>query len=353
MSAHDYPTQTIYANGVRLNVHIAGTGGPLVLLCHGFPESWYSWRHQLDALAAAGYRAVALDMRGYGRSSKPTDRAAYSVPRLVEDNVAVVEALGETSAVVVGHDFGAPVAWTSAWTRPDVFCAVAGLSLPFAGRGLAALPGDPFGERRPSEIHAEIAGEDTVFYQDYFADPTYGAESEIEADIRAWLAAGMYTLSGDAPVPPELEGVDLLDLPYEAVIAFTRATMSIPHGNTFFSRFIVPDTLPPWLSQDDFDYLVSELEHGGLRAPLSYYDNADNAWEELAPFVGTPLSVPALFIAGERDTSTVWSRDAARRAHEHVKDLRGEHILAGAGHWLSDERPDEVNRLLLDFLAGL
>jgi pimeloyl-ACP methyl ester carboxylesterase len=137
----------------------------MVLLCHGFPESWYSWRHQLDALAAAGYRAVAMDMRGYGRSSKPADVAAYRITELVGDCVGVVEALGESTAVIVGHDYGAAVAWTAAWTRPDVFTAVAGLSQPFGGRGLAALPGSPFGEVRPGVAHRELAGPDMLFYK--------------------------------------------------------------------------------------------------------------------------------------------------------------------------------------------
>ncbi|MFD0441346.1 alpha/beta fold hydrolase [Streptomyces chartreusis] len=353
MAFDDHLTRTVRANGQRIHLHLAGTAGPLVLFCHGFPESSYSWRHQLDALAAAGYRAVAMDMRGYGRSSKPADPAAYSVPRLVEDCVGVVRALGESSAVVVGHDFGAPVAWTAAWTHPEIFRAVVGISLPFAARGLAALPGDPFGEVRPSTVHAELAGAGLTFYQDYFAHPDGLAENEIEEDLRSWLTAGLYSLSADRPLPPQLVGVDLLDLPYPAVVEFVRATMCVPPGEQFRSRLTSPSELPKWLGEGDLDYMVAELEHTGVRGPLAYYDNADRAWEELERFEGRPLVVPALFIGGDRDVGTVWSQEAARRADEHVRDLRGSVVIPDCGHWVPQEHPERVNQEILTFLAGL
>jgi pimeloyl-ACP methyl ester carboxylesterase len=151
--------RTVHANGLRFGVAEAGQG-PLVLFCHGFPESSYSWRHQLPVLAQAGFRAVAPDMRGYGRSAKPADPDAYVITELVADCVGLVEALGEQTAVIVGHDWGAAIAWTAAWTRPDVFRAVAALSVPFGGRGLTALPGNPLGERRPSIVERELAGPD-------------------------------------------------------------------------------------------------------------------------------------------------------------------------------------------------
>lgn len=349
----DHPTRTVRANGQRIHLHIAGADGPLVLLCHGFPESAFSWRHQLDALAAAGYRAVAMDMRGYGRSSKPSDPGAYSVLDLVGDCVGVVEALGEEAAVIVGHDFGAPVAWTAAWTRPDVFPAVVGLGMPFGGRGLAALPGDPFGSVRPSEHHRALAGPDHVFYQDYFSQPGEVALSEIEKDLRAWLISTMYTLSADAPRPPELDAVNLMALPEELVVAIVRASMCIPHGESFAARLLLPESLPAWLPQSDLDFMVAELEQTGLRAPLAWYGHADADWAALADHADQPLTVPALFIAGDRDITSVWSQEAAARAHERVTDLRGSVIIEDCGHWMQIEKPESVNEELLTFLQSL
>jgi pimeloyl-ACP methyl ester carboxylesterase len=353
MGFTDYPTRTVRANGQRIHLRVAGESGPLVLLCHGFPESSYSWRHQLKALADAGYRAVAMDMRGFGRSSKPPAAEDYSIPTVAQDCIEVVEALSEESAVIVGHDLGAPIAWTAAWMRPDLFRGVVGLSVPFAARGTAALPGDPFGARRPSEVHQQIAGPGLTFYQDYFAQPGHVAELEIEEDMRTWLLAGLYSLSADSPLPPELDGVNLLDLPYEWLVEFVRASMCVPNGETFASRLQVPEALPEWVSQEDFEYIVSELEHGGIRAPLAYYSAIDLGWEQLAELDGQPLTVPALFIGGDRDVATIWSQEAAARAHEVVKDLRGSVIIPDCGHWIPQEKPEAVNRELLAFLNDL
>ena len=182
-------------NGIRLHVVEEGEG-PLVLLVHGFPESWYSWRHQLPALAAAGYRAVAIDVRGYGRSSAPPNVEDYRMLRMVADNVALVAALGEQQAVVVGHDWGAPIAWNSALLRPDVFRAVAGLSVPYSA------PGDT----RPTDAFRRMAG-DEEFYIEYFQQPGR-AEAELEQDVRRWLLGFYFTASGDAPPPTGGHGGD-------------------------------------------------------------------------------------------------------------------------------------------------
>jgi pimeloyl-ACP methyl ester carboxylesterase len=255
----EWDSRSVRANGQRIHVHIAGSSGPIVLLCHGFPESWYSWRHQLDALASAGFRAVAMDMRGYGRSSKPTEVAAYRITELVADCVGVVRALGESTAVIVGHDFGAPVAWTAAWTRPDVFRAVVGLSVPFGGRGVAGLPGSPFGEVRPSVAHRKLAGPDMLFYQEYFSQPGDLAAREVEEDLRGWLTAGLYSLSADRPLPPELVGIDLTSLPEDMLREVVRAVMCVPRGSRFADLLQQPEKLPSWLGEDDVDYYVSEL----------------------------------------------------------------------------------------------
>ena len=353
MRFSEWEARTVRANGQRIHLRMAGSSGPVVLLCHGFPESSYSWRHQLEALATAGYRAVAMDMRGYGRSSKPTEPHAYRITEMVADCLGVVEALGESSAVIVGHDFGAPVAWTAAWTRPDVFRAVVGMSVPFGGRGLAALPGNPFGETRPSLTHHELAGPGMVFYQDYFSLPGGIASREFEEDLRGWLTSSLYSLSADRPLPPELAGVDLTSLPPDFLREFVRASMCVPEGEGFAINLERPERLPAWLNQADLDHLVAELEYTGLTGPLNYYWNADLSWEALGEYDGKPVTVPALFIGGDRDVATIWSQEAIARAEEHVKDLRGSVILRSCGHWIQQERPDEVNKELLTFLQSL
>ncbi|MDZ7910488.1 MAG: alpha/beta fold hydrolase [Rhodococcus sp. (in: high G+C Gram-positive bacteria)] len=350
----DVPTDlTVHANGQRIHAYVAGDCGPLVLLCHGFPESASSWHHQMGALAGAGYRAVAMDMRGYGRSSKPVGAEHYSVSRLVEDCVAVVDALGETTAVIVGHDFGAPVAWTAAWTRPDRFRGVVGLGMPFAGRGLAALPNDPTGLERPTHAHAELSGPALRFYQEYFTLPGSVAEREMEADLRDFLTKCFYSLSAQRPTPPELAGVDLLSLPLENLVDIVRGTMCVDNDASFLSRLVSPEQLPNWLSDRDLDRFVSELETSGIRAPLAWYESADLSWEELERFAGQPLTVPALYLGGDKDITTIWGQPAARLASKHILDLRGSVIIEDCGHWIQMEKPKEVNEAILTFLAGL
>lgn len=349
----DRESRTVQSHGHRIHLTIAGESGPVVLLCHGFPESWHSWRHQMHALAEAGYRVVAMDMLGYGRSSKPLDASAYRVTEQVEICVGVVHALGETSAVIVGHDLGAPIAWTAAWTRPDVFRAVAGLSLPFGARGLGCLPGNPFGERRPGEVSRELAGPGMMFYHEYFSLPGDVAANEAERDIGKWLLSTLYTLSADRPLPPELVGINLTALPDEMLRGLVRAAMAVPEGGALGAVLELPDQLPRWLSQEDLDAAVAELEYSGLRGPLNFYRNGELDWEGLSQFQGTPVTVPALFIGGDRDIVTIWSQEAIARAHEHVHDLRGKVIIPNCGHWIMQEQPRAVNDALLSFLQSL
>lgn len=350
----DFESKTVYSNGQRIHLRIAGTSGPVVLLCHGFPESWYSWRHQMEALAAAGYRAVAMTMRGYGRSSKPTDATAYRITESVSDCVKAVEALGETNAVIVGHDLGAPVAWTAAWTRPDIFRAVAGLSVPFGGRGLVCLPGSPFGELRPDVAQRQLAGADMMFYHEYFSLPGDVMAREAERDIRSWLTRGLYTLSADRPLPPQLAGVDLTALPQELLREFVRAAMCVPRsGGSFDALLEQPPSLPAWLDAEALDFYVAELESGGIAHPLNYYRNGDLDWEILGQYIGTPVKVPALFIGGDRDIVTIWSQEAIARAEEALLDLRGRIIVPNCGHWIQQEQPQAVNTALLSFLRSL
>ncbi|MFF4776773.1 alpha/beta fold hydrolase [Microtetraspora fusca] len=305
-------------------IHLVEQGsGPLVLLVHGFPESWYSWRHQLPALAAAGYRAVAVDVRGYGRSSKPGDVAAYRMLELVEDNVAVVRALGERTAVIVGHDWGATIAADSAVVRPDVFRAVGLLSVPYAP------PGGP----RPSEVFAQMGG-DEEFYVSYF-QAIGRAEAEIEPDVRGWLAGLYAALSADT-MPP----------------AGAPDPHFVSRGGRLRDRFPA-GRLPAWLSEDDLDVYAAEFERTGMSGALNRYRNMDRDWEDLARFNGSPITQPSLFIGGALDASTTWMADAVKAYPATLPGLVSSHILDGCGHWIQQERRERVNEILTGWLASL
>ncbi|TQS28420.1 alpha/beta fold hydrolase [Microbispora sp. KK1-11] len=305
-------------------VHVVEQGsGPLVLLVHGFPESWYSWRHQLPALAAAGYRAVALDVRGYGRSSKPGDVAAYRMLELVEDNVAVVHALGERTAVIVGHDWGATIAANSVLVRPEVFRAVGLLSVPYAPRG----------GPRPSEVFARMGGEEE-FYVSYFQEPGR-AEAEIEPDVRGWLAGFYAALSADT-MPP----------------AAAPDPHFVSRGGRLRDRFPA-GRLPAWLSTDDLDAYAAEFERTGLTGALNRYRNMDRDWEDLAGFDGAPITQPSLFVGGALDASTTWMADAVAAYPVTLPGLVSSRVLDGCGHWIQQERRDEVNEILTGWLSSL
>jgi pimeloyl-ACP methyl ester carboxylesterase len=306
-------------------IHLVEQGsGPLVLLLHGFPESWYSWRHQLPALAAAGHRAVAVDVRGYGRSSRPADVAAYRLLDLVDDAVAVVQALGESTATVVGHDWGAGIAATSALLRPDVFTAAALLSVPYTP------PGGP----RPSEAFARMTGGDGEFYVSYFQQPGR-AEAEVEPDVRGWLAGFYAALSADTMPGPDEPDVHV-----------------VARGGRLRDRFPA-DTLPAWLTTGDLDVYAGEFERTGLTGALNRYRNLDRDWEDLAAHAGRPLLQPTLFIGGALDASTTWLADAIAAFPTTMLGLAGSHVLEATGHWVQQERPEEVNALLTSWLAGL
>jgi pimeloyl-ACP methyl ester carboxylesterase len=306
------------ARGTR--IHLVEEGeGPLVLLVHGFPESWYSWRHQLPALARAGYRAAAIDVRGYGRSSAPLEIEAYGMLHHVNDNLGVLEALAQPSAVIVGHDWGAPIAANSALLRPDVFTAVALLSVPYT----------PAGPRRPTEAFAQMGGAEE-FYINYFQEPGR-AEAEAEQDVRSWLL-GFYTGASGQGVP-------------------NLAT--VPPGGRLRDRFVLPDRLPDWLTEADLDFYAEEFEKKGFRGALNRYRNVDRDWLDLQPWSRQPITVPSLFIGGERDGPTIWGQRAIARFPQTLPDLRGSHILPGCGHWVQQERAAAVNNILIDWLKGL
>jgi pimeloyl-ACP methyl ester carboxylesterase len=320
--------RAVTANGIR--IHLVEQGeGPVVLLCHGFPESSYSWRHQLAALADAGYRAVAPDMRGYGETESPNAIDQYTLLHLVGDMVGVLDALGEKTAVIAGHDWGAPVAWHAALLRPDRFRGVVGLSVPFIPRGQVYT-------------HPETPKtEDAVFYQDYFQAPGV-AEAELERDVRSTVRALLYSLSGD------LSG----DAPIPETASQAGGAGMISRSAGLLGQLIDPPSLPPWISDADTEVYVQQFSRSGYRGGLNWYRNIARNHELLAPFDGLKIAVPALYIAGDRDlvlTFQGMDKALANLAHS-APLLQKPLILPGCGHWTQQERPEEVNAALIGFL---
>ena len=313
----------IEANGIRMRVAEQGAG-PVVLLCHGFPESWYSWRHQLKALADAGYRAVAPDMRGYGQTDRPDEIERYTLLHLVGDMVGLLDALAVETAVIAGHDWGAPVAWHAALLRPDRFRGVIGLSVPFRPRGSAP----------PTSVMPKT--DDAVFYQIYFQNPGV-AEAELERDPRLTIRSLLYTASGDAP---RREGAQSIDM--------------VPRNGGFLTGLQNPAMLPSWLTEADVDFYTSEIA-GGFRGGLNWYRNIDRNWELLAPFAGLRVTVPALYVAGDRDLVVAFRgvEQLIANLSKFVPQLRGTIMLPGCGHWTQQERASEVNAAMIDFLTNL
>jgi pimeloyl-ACP methyl ester carboxylesterase len=318
----DFQHRAIEAGG--LDMHVVEHGeGPLVVLLHGFPESWYSWRRQLVALADAGFRAAAPDQRGYGGTERPEDIGRYTMLHLVGDVVGLLDALGEEQAVVVGHDWGAPVAWHTALLRPDRVRGVVGLSVPFVPRGpvppLAALR-EAMGER---------------FYQIYFQEPGV-AEAELEADVgrtMRTLLAGAGGEQGDASA--------------EAGV--------VPEGGGLLDALEEPRELPPWLPQEDLDFYVAEFERTGFTGGLNWYRNIDRSWELLAPWQGATVQPPALYMAGDRDLVVGFPGmdQLIPNLERFVPNLRDSVMLPGCGHWTQQERAEEVNERLIEFCRGL
>ncbi len=320
--------RSVETNGIRMHVAEQGAG-PLVVLCHGFPESWYSWRHQLAALADAGFHAVALDMRGYGQTDAPQEIDQYTLLHLVGDMVGLLDALGVESAVIAGHDWGAPVAWHAALLRPDRFRAVIGLSVPYRPRGPV----------RPTTVMPQT--EDAFFYQLYFQTPGV-AEKELGRDPRLTIRRLLYSASGD--VPRRGGGSGNPD-----------AVGMVPRQGGFLSRTVEPASLPSWLTDADVDFFAGEFTRTGFRGGLNWYRNIDRNWELLAPFAGARVTAPALYVAGDRDLVVAFRGmdQLIPNLSKFVPDLRRTLMLPGCGHWTQQERPKEVSAAMIEFLRSL
>jgi len=310
---------------VRLRVAVQGDG-PLVVMVHGFPESWYSWRHQMKPIADAGFTACAIDVRGYGGSDKPPAVADYAMEQMIADVIGVMEAMSaDGRAILVGHDWGAPIVWNSALVRPDRVRAVCGLSVPYLGPASR-----PF-----TEIFDEIfTKRGRFFYQAYF-QKVGEPEAEAEADPRAFLRKFYYALSGDAP-----DG-------------------TWPTNKTADQRLldglVDPDPFPAWLSASDLDYYVGEFERSGFRGPINRYRNHERDFAFLGRFKDRKIDQPALLIGGNRDLAfnMLGRGDPIALMRQHVTDLRGADVLDGCGHWTQQERPAEVSTRLIAWLKSL
>jgi pimeloyl-ACP methyl ester carboxylesterase len=302
--------------------HIAEAGsGPLVLLLHGFPECWYSWRHQLTALAAAGYHVVAPDQRGYGRTGGPAEADQYTMLHLTGDVIGLMDTLGAEQAVVAGHDWGAPVAWNTALLRPDRIRGVIGLSVPYTPRGSS----------RPIEMLRAVFTDG--FYICYFQQPGV-ADAELTADPRDTFRRLLYAASGEG----SMGGIPV-----------------VPAGGVFLDMCPEPPALPGWLTEHDIDVFVAEFAQSGFTGPLNWYRNLDLSWELMAAWKHAPVTVPALYLAGDRDLVVSFSGGPGflPRLRDIVPDLRDARLLPGCGHWTQQERPDEVSRAMISFLANL
>lgn len=310
---------------VRLRAVVEGNG-PLVVMVHGFPESWFSWRHQIKPIADAGFTACAIDVRGYGGSDKPPAVADYAMERMIGDVVGVIEALSpDQSGILLGHDWGAPIVWNSALVRPEKVRAVCGLSVPYLGPATR-----PF-----IEVFDEIfTKRGRFFYQAYFqkiGEP----EAEAETNPRDFLRKFYYALSGDAP-----DGTWPTDK---------------TSGQRLLDGLVDPDPFPAWLAPADLDYYVGEFERSGFRGPINRYRNHERDFDYLRAFAGRKIEQPALFIGGNRDLAfnMLGRGDPIALMRQHVTDLRGADVLDGCGHWTQQERPSEVNKRLVTWLKSL
>lgn len=303
----------VAVDGADLHVLTAGDGFPVVLL-HGFPELAYSWRHQIPALAASGFRAIAPDQRGYGRSSCPPDLTAYDLDHLCADVLGLLDGLGIERAVVVGHDWGSGVAWTVAQRHPERVAGVVGVSGAF----------NPRADLRPTDgYRAAFAG--SFFYILYFQE-VGPADSELNRDVAHTVRS---IFAGNTP----------------------DDEWYVDDGRGFLERIPTPDRLPAWLTESDLDAYVREFSVSGFTGALNWYRNLDRNWERSVQYSNTKIEVPSLFIAGADDAATALSPPT--QMDGWVLDHRGNVLIEGAGHWVQQERPDQVSDALIEFATTI
>lgn len=313
-------------NGIRIH-YVEEGQGPLLIMLHGYPFLWYLWRHQIKALAAAGYRVVAPDQRGYGQTDCPRDVDAYDMTHIVGDIVGLMKTLGSTSAVLIGQDWGSPVVYNAALMRPDLVRGVLMMCSPPGARG-------PI---RPTEGMKRVYG-DLNFYQEYVARPE--ANAEIMRDLRRFLLGVFYSTSGYCPEEKQW-----------------RSVWKAPEK--FSETYTVPEALPPHLSQQALDYYVCEFTRTGIQPANNWYAAIDKSWEGTSFLDGATAGQPALFLAGDRDPSLrpLFGIDRQGPAFASLRtnfpEMRDIIMLSGVGHTPPEERPEEINKIVLRFLKSI
>ncbi len=320
----DIAHERIPANGIELHVAVAGPAdGPPVVLCHGFPELWYSWRHQLGALADAGYRAMAPDLRGYGSSSRPAEVADYGSDKLTGDMAGLLDHYGYEQAAFVGHDWGAMLVWEMGRLRRERVSSICNMSVPYTN---SPAP--------PTEIF-EVIFEGKFFYMLYF-QPVGPAEAEFEADPRLFLRTMLYAAGGEA-------------------MADSNLLPDVPREGTRFMDILspAPDVLPGWITEADVDVYAAAFEESGFFGPISFYRNMDANWERSKDIPASVYTMPTGFITGSLDPVNSMMPGAAEAMAEALPDFRGGTVVEGAGHWVQQERPAETNAALLEVLASV
>ena len=316
--------EQIPANGIELHVATAGPAdGPPVVLCHGFPELWYSWRHQLGPLAEAGYRVLAPDLRGYGASSRPSEVAEYGSDKLTGDLAGLLDHYGYDQAAFVGHDWGAMLVWEMGRLRPERVSSICNMSVPYTN---SPAP--------PTQIF-EVIFEGKFFYMLYF-QPVGPAEAEFEADPRLFLRTMLYAAGGEG-------------------MAHANPLPDAPREGTRFMDILspAPDVLPGWITEQDVDVYAAAFEKSGFFGPVSYYRNMDANWERSKDIGPTAFTMPVGFLTGSLDAVATMMPGAIEAMAGSLPDFRGGTTVEGAGHWVQQERPEETNAALLAFLSDV
>ena len=311
----------IKTNGIKMRLAEIKSDGPVVLFAHGWPESWYSWRHQLKALAEVGFHVIAPDMRGYGETEAPDGISKYDIKQLTADMVGILDAIGIDNASIVGHDWGAPVAAYSALFYPERFTRLVIMSVPYTGRQ----------DQNPIEGLKAIF-QDNFFYILYHNEPNGVAEKEYDKNPRD-LISKFYQSPNSIAKPPKI-------------------TDPKRSAGGFLLRIGEPKGLPDWLTQQDLDYVVEQFENSGFRGGVNYYRNIERNWKITEDLEDFSINVPTLFLAGAEDMVIrgATKEELQSSMEKFIPDLKEVILIPNIGHWVQQEAPEETNRALLKFL---
>ena len=320
------------SNNIDIRAKIVGSG-PLIVLVHGCPESWYSWRHQISLLSNKGYTVAAMDVRGYGGSSKPYEVEAYRMRELSKDVIGVIDSLGFETAILIGHDWGGPIVWNTAALNDKKISAVLGLSVPFFPRGKIST----------IDLFRKIY-EGKFFYQLYFQEEGI-AEAEFEEDIRKYLELTYFS-------------IDARGMKFQKDNAINASSKG-PDAK-YLERLPIFETYPSWITVADMDYLAGEFEASGMRGPLNRYRAQQIDFEDLLELTDAKIKQPSAFLTGKYDPVNFFTgsnykndEDLGDRIGKNYENLLSVCLLDDAGHWVQQEKPEEVNKFILDFLSRL